>query len=293
MNIRLIELLYFMFVRIPARLRGWLRRNHVRLHWGRGLNNFGDCLQPLIAKYYGMTPEYVPSTINADIILQGTILQWLDSNYAGIIAGSGADEKDLDFPLAKVVGVRGALTKARIRGAANDVVYGDPGLLMPFIKSYPKTGEYDLGIIPHFCDKNDGIIKRFIENNSELRIVVIDVLPHPLSVCEMLNRCKYIFSSSLHGLIIADAYDVPNLRFTISKNRINPNDSYKFDDYYSSFRKQERNNHVCIELTGYERWSDIKYKFVSNYDKVHSLMTELDRTLRECFDKIRMSKYGK
>lgn len=293
MNIRYRELLYYFFVRIPARLKGRFCRNHVRMHWGRGLNNFGDCLQPLIAKYYGMTPEYVPSSFNSDIILQGTILQWLNNDYAGIIAGSGADEVELDFPMAQVIGVRGALTKERIRSASEDVVYGDPGLLMPFIKSYPRTNEYDLGIIPHFCDKSDVIIKAFIENNPELRIIEIDVLSHPLSVCKMLNRCKYILSSSLHGLIIADAYDVPNLRFTISKNRLNPHDSYKFDDYYSAFRKCKRNNHVCIELSGNEGWCDIKNKFVSNYNEVHSLMIELERTLRDCFKKIRMSKYGK
>lgn len=293
MSIRFRELLYYICVRIPARVRGWICGNHVRIHWGRGLNNFGDCLQPLIARHYGMTPEYVPSTINADIVLQGTILQWLDNNYAGIIAGAGSDEVELDFPHARVIAVRGALTKDRILNASDEVVYGDPGLLMPFIKSYPRTDEYDLGIIPHFCDKSDAIINGFIEHNPELRVAIIDVLSHPLSVCEMLNRCKYVFSSSLHGLIIADAYDIPNLRFTISKNRSNPNDSYKFDDYYSAFRKNKRNNHVCIELSGNERWCDIKHMFISNYDDVHHLMIGLDRTLRDCFKTIRLSKYGK
>mgnify|MGYP007117021097 FL=1 len=44
--------------------------------------------------------------------------------------------------------------------------------------------------------------------------------------------CAQVLSSSLHGLIISDALDVPNRRMIISDNI---RSSLKFADYYSAF----------------------------------------------------------
>lgn len=44
-----------------------------------------------------------------------------------------------------------------------------------------------------------------------------------------LCSCEYIFSSSLHGLIIADAYNIPNKR-AIFGNKLIGGD-FKFNDY--------------------------------------------------------------
>ena len=49
----------------------------------------------------------------------------------------------------------------------------------------------------------------------------------------LLASCECIISSSLHGLIIADSYCVPNKRVILT-NRVS-GDGFKFHDYYSSF----------------------------------------------------------
>ncbi len=64
---------------------------------GRGLNNFGDCLQPDILKHYGFTPVYVPQR-KSDVVLAGSILQWIPSDYKGIIIGTGGDAKITTSP---------------------------------------------------------------------------------------------------------------------------------------------------------------------------------------------------
>ena len=44
-----------------------------------------------------------------------------------------------------------------------------------------------------------------------------------------------IVSSSLHGIIIADAYEIPNVWISLDENH--PDDNFKFKDYYLSVNK--------------------------------------------------------
>lgn len=46
----LIELGFYFFCTLPRIIWGKLHGNLVRVHWGRHLNNFGDCLTPDILK---------------------------------------------------------------------------------------------------------------------------------------------------------------------------------------------------------------------------------------------------
>ena len=45
--------------------------------------------------------------------------------------------------------------------------------------------------------------------------------------------CKYILSSSLHGLIISDAYNIPNI--WLDEYKLNEGD-FKFKDYFLSIK---------------------------------------------------------
>jgi pyruvyltransferase len=48
---------------------------------------------------------------------------------------------------------------------------------------------------------------------------------------EELNSCEYIFSESLHGLIIADAYGIKNAWIKMGGD---VGDGFKYRDYYST-----------------------------------------------------------
>lgn len=78
MNIQIKEIFYFLFIRIPFYILGKYRKNHVKVHWGRGLHNFGDCLQPCILKHYGLTPYYVTS-------MEKLMLLWLVQYFNGFL----------------------------------------------------------------------------------------------------------------------------------------------------------------------------------------------------------------
>lgn len=58
--------------------------------------------------------------------------------------------------------------------------------------------------------------------------------------------CKCVLSSSLHGLIVADALGVPNRRIVLSDKIIGGD--LKFDDYYSVYFDKAEDAPVTIDL---------------------------------------------
>ena len=55
------------------------------------------------------------------------------------------------------------------------------------------------------------------------------------SFIDDICSCEAIVSSSLHGIIIADAYEIPNVWISLDENH--PDDNFKFKDYYLSVNK--------------------------------------------------------
>ena len=269
------EFAYLLFKRLPTIVIGkFIRRNLIYVHWGRGLHNFGDCLSPDILKYYGLTPVYVPNMERADVILAGSILQWLSPKYAGYIIGTGGDKKDYNFKDAKILAVRGALTLENLKQKDDNIKLGDPGLLMPFVYPQKVSQKYKLGIIPHFVDKDEDFIQKWENNWKEENVIFIDVLQSPQRVIKQIKQCQCIVSSSLHGLIIADAFHIQNARFVNRKTMPTSFYDYKFDDYYSSLGVKE----TCIEVKGDET---LEYMINATTLKPISRINKLQADLNE------------
>lgn len=278
MKLSIKEICYFLFVRLPNIIIGkYIKKNLVYVHWGRGLNNFGDCLQPDILRHYGLTPVYVPDSRRADIILAGSILQWLSPEYDGYIVGTGGDKMIYSFPNAKVLAVRGKLTLNNFKhNNGCDIKLGDPGLLMPFV--YPKklTYKYKLGIIPHFVDTNEKFIRMWKNNWQKENIIFINVLQAPHKVIEQIKQCQCIISSSLHGLIIADAYNLPNVRIVNRNTMPSVFYDYKFDDYYSALNCES----IYVEVSGNETIDEmINYTTLKPIERVKKIQCDLNEIM--------------
>lgn len=149
--------------------------------------------------------------------------------------GSGfiwPDEKLAEAPLA-VHAVRGPRTRARLlaQGMVCPEIYGDPALLFPRFFNPVVEKKFAVGIIPHFSDKASGWMKRQ-QNNPDPLVRIIDVEGGIEPFVEAVKSCELIVSSSLHGLICADAYGVPCLWVKLSD--ILWGGSFKFHDYFES-----------------------------------------------------------
>jgi hypothetical protein len=63
--------------------------------------------------------------------------------------------------------------------------------------------------------------------------VVISPLGDPVKCAEKIAECETVISSSLHGLIAADSFGIPNRQLVFSSNIVGG--QFKYDDYHSVF----------------------------------------------------------
>jgi len=144
--------------------------------------------------------------------------------------GSGIIKRDEIIKPALFYAVRGKYTQKRLRELNLPIpnVIGDPALLLPIIYTVKKTYKYKLGIIPHFMHYVD-IVSKF---KSEENLIIN--LTNPIEqILEEINSCQNTISTSLHGIIVSQAYGIPSLWYTYKSNQIN-GDNIKFYDYFSS-----------------------------------------------------------
>jgi len=212
--------------------------NRVFLSYDDHQNNFGDILSPLIADHFGSKEVKRISKLKSWWVVHyymiGSILQRCNSN--SIIWGSGfisADSTCKEIP-KQVLAVRGPLTRERLTelGIKCPEIYGDPALLLPEIYPAKKSEvKYKLGIMPHYKDKDNHWLKRHFSRNPEIKIIDIQN-KNPLKVVDDMLSCENIISSSLHGIICADAYDIPVVWVEFSDKV--EGTGFKFRDYFAS-----------------------------------------------------------
>jgi len=176
----------------------------VKLYYWRGKRpNFGDELAPLLLESFGVPCERVKAA-EAAVVVVGSIAEHLPAGYTGAVLGIGKahEETRLDLRRARVFALRGPLTLRRSM-ALGSVVLGDPGLLAERLLDQPVPVVYDVGFVPHYADRGawfqtppgDGLL--------------IDVTGPPLRVLRAIAECGRIVTSSLHGLVVADALGRP------------------------------------------------------------------------------------
>jgi pyruvyltransferase len=224
--------------------------NYIPAYWCLS-SNFGDNLNHYLISQLSNNKHVVfvsPTDDCEKYMCIGSILNH-DVKNCNVWGSGVANSNDIVAPKKKIFAVRGKLTGNLLnqQGIEHDEVYGDPALLLPLIyypkqyktKSFFKTKI--IGIIPHYVDAKiiqdslsdlNPTINRSLFNSSNTLIKIIDVnLPIERFINEV-TACDSIISSSLHGLICADAYGIPSLWAKFSNNI--GGDDFKYHDYYSS-----------------------------------------------------------
>lgn len=207
------------------------------MYWWNEEPNFGDAMNPvLLRRLFGLEVEWAALT-QADLTAAGSVIQWITParrpDSAPIhVWGSGYIFPDEPPPSVGTViydAVRGP-DSARLSGLPTDAVYGDPGLLAALVFQGRPSGRSRTGIVPHLWHRDHTIVRQ-VAADHHLR--VIDVTADPVTVIEAIASCDFIVSSSLHGLVIADSFGIPNLWVTLDPQLFGGR--WKFDDYYGAF----------------------------------------------------------
>ena len=136
----------------------------------------------------------------------------------------------LYHPLTKldIRAVRGPLSREvvlRFRHKCPEV-YGDPAILMPLIYEPNCTKTDEVLVIPQFVTE-----KRFREEPPDLKMVSMNTNDYK-AVIDAIASSKKVITSSLHAVILSDAYGVPSVLFR--GQGLHKRVDFKYLDYYAS-----------------------------------------------------------
>lgn len=210
-----------------------------------GKPNFGDFVGPyLISKITGKPVLNISNSQYPGIMSVGSIIQMLDRKDI-VIWGSGLMYKLTDEYIKvfkkynpEILSVRGRETAKFLSEAGINVpdqsFYGDPALILPLFYKPSINGPKKIGICPHYIHK-----AYFLENIADKDYLkIIDVQQDVEFVVDAINSSTVCISTSLHGLIIAQAYGIPWVWLEIYDNNL-AGDDFKFKDFFSTLNETQ------------------------------------------------------
>ena len=215
------------------------RRGYKYLHnnWGDDINIYflEELLNKnILIKNTSYLFRFLPITNYSCI---GSIIGRSTDRYS-IVWGSGliSENTIVKHPL-KICSVRGPYTRQALINQGLDCppVYGDPALLVSrFYKPLHKK-RYRIGIIPHYSDENNQFLKTYVSKHDDVLLISMSNYTNWREIPDAICSCDCIFSSSLHGIIIADSYGIPSARLVFSDDIVGGD--FKYRDYYASVNR--------------------------------------------------------
>lgn len=156
-------------------------------------------------------------------------------NKQSIVWGAGVidDAEELPAYPKKILAVRGPLSRQYLldRGIECPAVYGDPALLVPKVYHPSVTKKYKLGIIPHYSDYDSPLLDK-LKQDPGILFIRMEGYRQWTDVVDLILSCETIASSSLHGLILSEAYHIPNCWIEIKGGLLGGH--FKFHDFFLS-----------------------------------------------------------
>ena len=207
-------------------------------------------------------------------LLIGSILALFDMTHtvvwgSGILNGNDIDK--IHGTPDKICAVRGPRTRKELikKGIPCPEVYGDPALLMPrFYQPVIRT-HYSMGIIPHWEDVKKDDVQRLI-SDPRVKFIKVQGYDNWTDFIDEICSCDFVISSSLHGLIIAEAYGIPS-RWVEFGTYIDGWE-FKYNDFYESIGKMKESPFYVDESTTFEMLMDQKNDWRPGYIDLDKLM---------------------
>jgi pyruvyltransferase len=209
-------------------------------YWYVGHPNLGDALAPVLLEHYLRRPVgWVAKASQGKILSTGSLAALVSEN--DLVLGSGLiEDRRVSLPRgALVLSVRGPMTRDRLGPAQVPEVYGDPALLIPRVTGLRAVPGESIGVIPHFID-NPAVASASLPAGA----VIIDVQEPWRRVVDAIRHCRAVVSSSLHGIVVAEAFHIPAVWVSLGDKILGGN--FKFNDYYLGTGRPTRDP-VCLE----------------------------------------------
>lgn len=200
----------------------WLQ---LRLRLRREAENAGDLLGPcLVDRIVHGQGLSIRDIRRPRLFSIGSVMHF--ARDGDTVWGSGINGKqplsELRFSRLDVRAVRGPLTAAllRERGLHVPEVYGDPGILTARFWPRAASGRGGPVYVPHMREQVGREVRRQAHVVSPLQ---------PLErFIDGISRASIVYSTSLHGIIIAESYGIPAVLIRNQSGETR----FKYDDYY-------------------------------------------------------------
>lgn len=209
-----------------SKVYGWSRKDNIP--------NVGDELARKIVREILLfndinETDFLKKIKNQKLMSIGSVMHFAKTQ--DVIWGTGVNGK-VDINLHKfgqldVRAVRGPKTRNFLMERNIEVpeIYGDPALLSSMF--FPKAAFTNLEtrkpflVIPHMSEINT-YRKKFSEDS------ICSPLQYPFDFIKKILSAEKIYSSSLHGIILAETYGIP----VVWMRSDNGEDDFKYYDYY-------------------------------------------------------------
>jgi hypothetical protein len=200
------------------------------------VRNIGDLVNPIAVQHATGRPTVWKSRAAGEHLLGiGSILHWakpLSHVWGTGLMSPEAGIGGLDGE--RVWALRGKLTYSCLKpelGGLRDVPLGDPGYLIGrrlATLSPPRVPTHRLGVVPHYLDREHPGIESVRDQDG---VAILDVRDPPPAFFAQMMACEAIASSSLHGLIFAEALGIPNVWVDFRDE--SPERAFKYHDWFS------------------------------------------------------------
>lgn len=198
------------------------------LYWLRAWN-FGDLLNPILYRFITMQ-EAVWSDQSPKILAIGSVMSM--AKPGDIIWGPGCISADTPLSCDNTTdfrAVRGPHTAELLRRRGIDlpakIPFGEPSSLLSRFIPPSRDRNETIGFLPHYIDY--GQVRQL---PGDVRL--LSPATEPIQLIEQITSCRFVVSSSLHGLCVAEAYGIPAVWVELADNIVGG--QFKFQDYYAA-----------------------------------------------------------
>lgn len=209
--------------------------------------NLGDQLTPrLVEGLLGLMPRQVSLETPKKLLAVGSIVEHaLPGDFVWGTGSLGLNR--ISGEGVRFFAVRGPRTKALIDDADVPSVFGDPASLLPFFyQPTPLAHPPHISLVPHYVDRT-----RFLPLATNDTSVVNVRSRNLFHAIDLIANAELVISSSLHGLIIAEAYGVPTVWVEPSEEVLGG--EHKFLDYFEGNDTSRSAFPISLGLADLER----------------------------------------
>ena len=244
-------------------LNGWVWLNRFNKPYA---HNFGDDINfSFLTEITGKKHKKYDNEFVTNYLMIGSIFIDKYINDFTEVWGSGMLRHQVLYKKPnKVYAVRGPKTREICLASNIDCpeIYGDPALLIPYYYYPYVMKKYKLGIIPHHSHIKSDILTKF-NDNENIKIINFTEYNDWKDIIKEIVECEFIVSESLHGLIISEAFRIPNIWISLGNN-IGQN--LKYEDFFLSINKPLYESYLVNEDTTYEYLLKLKDNYNSTFE---------------------------